>query len=57
LWRDDNVLDEPRRDDLALRILALARLHLVTHQHRTRRVADDGRADFHRIWHLQLPVR
>src|SRR4029079_19097638 len=51
--RDDDVLDEPRGYDLALRILALARLHLVTHQHaHLGRVADDAGPDFHRIWHM-----
>src|SRR5664279_445398 len=51
-----HVLDVPRRDGLALRVLALAGFHLVVHQHlHLRRVADDVGANSHRICHCSLP--
>mgnify|MGYP003694590821 CR=1 FL=1 len=43
---------------LTLRILALAGLHFVAHQHlHFGRVADEVRADFHRIRHVSLRNR
>src|SRR4029453_3300240 len=49
----DDVLDEPRGNRLALRILALSRFHLVAHQHfYFGRIADHACADFHRVRHV-----
>src|ERR1700694_5983161 len=49
--------DEPRGDRRAFRVLALARFHLVAHQHTDfYLVAGHRGADFHRICHHFLQI-
>jgi hypothetical protein len=55
---DLDVLDEPRGDHLALRILALAGFHLVAHEHLDLGgIANDVGANSHRICHVSLRIR
>jgi hypothetical protein len=47
--------DEPRRNDLAGRVLALSGFHLVTHQHAHGGLVAGGLgANAHRICHVDL---
>src|ERR1700682_1448382 len=53
-----DALDEPGRNDRSLRVLALAGLHFVVHQHLDLgRIADNAGTDFHRICHVILRIR